>query len=79
MMQNTAVRFRICMNNDPERIQVVLKKLQDRFQASLQERLELITIRYFDQATIDRVMVNKELILEQRSQTTVQLLVRDLG
>jgi len=79
MMQNTAVSFRICVNNDPARIPVVLKNLQDRFQVSIQERLELITIRYFDQATIDRVMVNKELILEQRSRTTVQLLVRDLG
>ena len=79
LMQNTAVRFRICANNDTIRIPDVVGKLQSRFQVSIQTNLELITIRYFDQATIDRVMINKEMILEQRSQTTVQLLVRDLG
>ena len=79
MMQNTAVSFRICVNNDSERIPVIVNNLQGRFQVIVQKRLELITIRYFDQATIDRVMVNKELILEQRSHSTVQLLVRDLG
>lgn len=79
LMQNTAVRFRICTNNDSIKIPAVVKQLEDRFQVSIQTHLELITIRYFDQATIDRVMVNKEMILEQRSKTTVQLLVRDLG
>ena len=79
LMQNTAVRFRICVNSDSMRISNVVSQLQSRFQILLQEHLELITIRYFDQATIDRVMVNKEIILEQRSQKTVQLLVRDLG
>ncbi len=79
LMQNTAVRFRICTNNDSVKIPAVVKQLEDRFQVSIQTHLELITIRYFDQATIDRVMVNKKMILEQRSKTTVQLLVRDLG
>ena len=79
LMQNTAVRFRICADNDPIRIPNVITNLQTRFQVSAQTGLELITIRYFDQATIDRVMINKEMILEQRNQTTVQLLVKDLG
>ena len=79
LMQNTAVRFRICADNDPGRIPTVITNLQSHFQVSAQTGLELITIRYFDQATIDRVMINKEMILEQRSQTTVQLLVKDLG
>jgi aspartate kinase len=79
LMQNTAVRFRICVNRDNTRIPNVVKALNNRYQISLTENLELITIRYYDQATIDRVMVNKELVLEQRSHTTIQLLVKDLG
>jgi aspartate kinase len=79
LMQNTAVHFRICVNNDESRLSEVVKELKDKFQVSLQKGLELITIRYYDQATIDRVMVNKEMILEQRNKSTVQLLVVDLG
>ena len=40
--------------------------------------LELITIRYYDQKTIDRVLVEKEVLLEQHNQNTVQMVVRKL-
>lgn len=79
LMQNTAVHFRLCVNNDPSRIPKVVDELKRLNEVKINGPLELITIRYFDQPTIDRVMVNKELILEQRTQSTIQLLVRDLG
>jgi aspartate kinase len=79
IMQNTAVRFRICVDSDITRIPNVVEALSNRFQITKTENLELITIRYFDQQTIDRVMVNKVMLLEQRSHTTIQLLVRDMG
>lgn len=79
LMQNTAVHFRLCVNNDPTRIPRLVAELRSHYQVETNEELELITIRYFDQATIDRVMINKEMILEQRTQLTIQLLVRDLG
>jgi aspartate kinase len=79
LMQNTAVRFRICVNNDSERIANVKKKLAERYHISVLSGLELITIRYYDRETISRVMVNKEFILEQKGKATIQLLVKDLG
>ncbi len=79
LMQNTAVHFRLCVNNDQSRIPKVVEELKQFNEVKTNGALELITIRFFDQPTIDRVMVNKELILEQRTQTTIQLLVRDLG
>jgi aspartate kinase len=78
-MQNTAVHFRLCVNNDPSRLPGVVNDLIKMNEVKINGPLELITIRYFDQPTIDRVMVNKELILEQRTQSTIQLLVKDLG
>jgi aspartate kinase len=79
LMQNTAVHFRLCVNNDPTRIPKVVEELKSLNEVKINAPLELITIRYFDQPTVERVMVNKELILEQRTQSTIQLLVRDLG
>jgi aspartate kinase len=79
LMQNTAVHFRVCVNNDNTRIPGVVERLEEYFHVKTTSRLELITIRYYDQDTIERVMVNKDLLLEQRSQTTAQLLVKDKG
>ncbi|MBA7588544.1 Lysine-sensitive aspartokinase 3 [subsurface metagenome] len=79
LMQNTAVRFRLCVNNDTQLIPKVVTELSDKYQVTTADSLELVTIRYYDHKTIERVVVNKEMILEQRSNETIQLLVKDLG
>ena len=79
LMQNSAVSFQVCINNKPDRIAELVKDLEQLYNVSLESGLELITIRYYDTQTIDRVMVNKELVLEQKSKRTIQLVVKDLG
>ncbi|WP_128545416.1 aspartate kinase [Larkinella soli] len=79
LMQNTAISFTVVVDNQPERLGRLLPRLQEDFKLSYNEDLELITIRYYDQVTIDRVLVNKKLLLEQKSRYTVQLVVKDLG
>lgn len=79
MMQNSAVQFYICTNYDKRKLPMIVDELDARFKLSYETGLELITIRYFDQSTIDRVMINKDLILEQRGQQNIQLIVRDRG
>ena len=79
LMQNSALSFQICINNDKRKVPLLLEELEQKFRVSHESGLELITIRYFDQTTIDRVMVGKELILEQRYNQNIQLIVRDKG
>jgi aspartate kinase len=43
-----------------------------------QNGLELITIRHFDDATIARVLVDKEVLMEIKSGKTVQMVVRPI-
>lgn len=76
LMQNTAVSFRICVNNDLSRIPRVIQDLEKDYKITMEENLELITIRYYDQATIDRVLLQKKVLLEQHSRNTVQMVVR---
>jgi aspartate kinase len=77
LMQNSAVSFKVCVNNDQTRLPKVIEDLEKLFNVSYENGLELITIRYYDAATIDRVMVDKELLLEQKNKKTIQLVVRD--
>ncbi|MNW22969.1 hypothetical protein D3C71_2247790 [compost metagenome] len=39
--------------------------------------VELVTIRYYNQETIDRVTVNKNILLEVKSRNTCQIVMRD--
>jgi aspartate kinase len=79
LMQNTAISFSVVVDNNSDRIPALLSQLRQDFRVTYNDGLELITIRYYDQTTIDRVLVNKRLLLEQKSRYTVQLVVRDQG
>jgi aspartate kinase len=79
LMQNSAISFDVCVNNDQSRIPSVLADLQKDFRVSNTQGLELITIRYYDEDTIKRVLVNKDLLLSQRTKSTIQMVVRDMG
>ena len=62
---------------DNKKIQPLIQTLQNEFKVLYNDELELVTIRYYDQSTIERVCVNKEVLLEQKSRYTVQLVVRN--
>jgi aspartate kinase len=79
LMQNSAVSFDVCVNNDLSRISMVLTDLEKDFRVTSTAGLELITIRYFDSETINRVLVNKDMVLTQKTRNTIQMVVRDLG
>lgn len=76
VMQNSAISFSVVVDNDRDRVPALLEQLNQDYRVGYNDGLELITIRYYDQATIDRVLVNKTLLLEQKSRYTVQLVVR---
>ena len=79
LMQNSAISFKMIVNNNKRKLRLVIDELEEKFKVAYQTGLELVTIRYFDQSTIDRVMINKELIMEQRGVQNIELLIRDLG
>ncbi len=77
LMQNSAVSFEVCVNNDRVRIPKVIKELEDHFTVDTENGLELVTIRYYDEETIKRVTVAKDIILEQHNRNTAQMVMRD--
>lgn len=79
LQQTSAISFQVIVNNDKRKVRQVVDELEESFKVSYETGLELVTIRYFDDQTIDRVMINKTLLLEQRGVQNIQLVVRDLG
>ncbi|GAA4513243.1 MULTISPECIES: aspartate kinase [Sphingobacterium] len=79
MMHNSAISFAISVDNTGDNIKAFCGDLEKRYKVEVQKGLELITIRYYNQQTIDRVLVNKEIIRELKDQYTCQILVKDLN
>lgn len=77
VMQLSAISFSVCTDMDDKKIPGLIEELQKEYKVLYNDNVELVTIRYYDQSTIDRVCINKQILLEQKSRYTVQLVVRN--
>lgn len=78
LMQNSAISFSVCADNgDKDKTHTLLDELKSRYKVLYNEDLQLITVRYYDEKTVERVLANQQLLLEQRSRNTVQMVVRE--
>ncbi len=77
VMQNSAISFSVCTDNDERKIPELIQTLKKNFRVLYNDHVELITIRYYDQPTIDRVCIGKQVFLEHKSRYTVQLVVKN--
>ncbi len=75
LMQNSALSFSICVDNNPQLVPILVERLKNMFRVRYNENLQLITIRYYTQKVIDRIVAGRPILLEQRSRTTEQLIV----
>lgn len=76
VMHNSAVNFSVSADYQEENILSLIEELKKRFDVSSQKELELVTIRYYNQETINRVLTQKDIILEVKDSYTCQMLIK---
>ncbi len=77
LMQNSAISFSVCVDNDSFKIPALLHDLKKKFEVLYNDGLRLVTIRHYLPSTIDSLMNGKHVLLEQRSRHTAQLVMKD--
>ncbi len=75
-MQNSAMTWTCCFDYHEEKLNQIIAVLKPDFKVYYNESLSLITLRHYNQASIDEISKNKEVLIEQRSRNTVQLVLR---
>jgi len=75
LMQNSAISFSVCVDNSP-RLQGMIEELQLDFRVKYNDGLRLITIRHYDTETIAKITAGVQILLEQKSRLTVQMVVK---
>lgn len=76
LMQNSAISFAVCVDNDPRKIPEIINELQANYHVEFSEGLQLITIRNYNEAVVDMLLRGKTLLAEQKSSQTVRLVVK---
>ncbi len=77
MMQNSAISFSACIDNDPFKVPALLEELNRSFKVLYNDNLLLYTIRHYYPSTIEMLTAGKEVLVEQRSRHTAQFVVRN--
>lgn len=75
LMQNSALSFSFCVDYNEVLLKELIERLQERFVVKYNQEMELITIRYYTQEVIDSIVEGREIVVEQRSRITAQVLV----
>tara|TARA_B100000508_G_scaffold75230_1_gene58556 strand:+ start:594 stop:1862 length:1269 start_codon:yes stop_codon:yes gene_type:complete len=78
IMQNSAVSFTVCLDIDDFRLNKLVDLLSKDYVVRYNRGLELVTIRHFDQATIDRVTTHKEILMEQKTRHTARIVMKNV-
>jgi aspartate kinase len=76
MMQNSAVSLTICFDNRQDKITDLVKTLENDFKILYNQNLQLITIKNYSQEAIDMVSKDKEILVEQRTRNTYQIVIK---
>lgn len=76
LMQNSAISFTACINHPNHKLKALINALSDRFEIRYNEGLELLTIRYFTDEVIREKLTGCDILLEQRSRSTLQVVYK---
>ena len=76
LMQNSAISFSACAGGDQVRIDALINDLSADFAVKYNSGVELLTIRHYDQETIDRLTEGKEILVIQRSRQTARVVMK---
>lgn len=77
LMQNSALSFSVCIDNDPHTTPTLYEELALDFHVLYNEGLKLITVRHYYPSTIEQILKTSNVILEQRSRLTAQVVIKE--
>jgi len=76
LMQNSALSFSFCMDNKTHQVEHVIRQLSENYKVKYNDAVQLITIRHYSAESLNKVLKNREILVEQKNRTTIQLIIK---
>jgi aspartate kinase len=78
LMQNSAISFTVCINNPGNDLAALIALSDQEFEIRYNAKLELLTIRHFNESVIKEHLSGCNILLEQRSRSTIQVVYKKM-
>ena len=77
LVEASAVIIDVCVDDDRVKINKLISDLKTEYSAVYNDKIEMLTIRHYTPDAIDLVTGGREILLEQRTRSTVRFVVRE--
>jgi len=76
LVQNSAISISVCVDYDERKFQELLTELEKKYKVYYNREVELITIRHYSEDAIRNVLKKVDILIEQKTRSTVHYLVK---
>jgi aspartate kinase len=77
-VEASAVSIDVCIDDDRIKVESLIDDLKTEFAATYNDNVEMLSIRHYTPEAIDRITGGREILLEQRTRSTVRYVVRKI-
>jgi aspartate kinase len=76
IVEASAISIDVCIDDDRMKVESLIEDLRTEFTAVYNENVEMLSIRHYTPEAIERITSGREILLEQRTRSSVRFVVR---
>jgi len=76
LVEASAVSLDVCVDDERPKVDTLITDLKTEFSAVYNESVEMLSVRHYTSESIARITSGREILLEQRTRSTVRFVVR---
>jgi aspartate kinase len=76
LVEASAVKIDVCVDDERPKIEALISELSTEFRAAYNENTEMLSIRHYTKESVERITSGRDILLEQRTRSTVRFVVR---
>jgi aspartate kinase len=77
LVEASAVSIDVCVNDEKRKIEAFMEDLKPEFSIVYNDNVEMLTIRHYDDTAVRKIIDGREVLLEQKTRSTVRFVVRN--
>jgi len=78
LVEASAVSLDVCVDDERPKVDALITDLKTEFSAVYNENVEMLSVRHYTSVSIARITSGREILLEQRTRSTVRFVVRKI-
>ncbi len=77
LIQNSAINFTVCVDEGNSRVHKLIEELKSNYKVLFNKGLELITVRHYNEKSLETLLKGRNVLVEQRSRHTAQFVIEE--